>query len=217
MMARKKRNYLSRDAVKQRRDRVLELRLAGLSPSAIAGELGKEDVFKHTTVATIRNDIRALKKSAKLAEIEYQPMVKEILRSSVDSYYAILRPTHRRFLETSDGFDRLQELLAEIDEQLGDPELSHNRAVELITQYERLLSLAPKIAKQARDQTRVTLSIIRALIDMPGKLGLVLESKEVGAHQAAREAMRKAIEDERDPERKKRLIEAEERLADLLQ
>jgi len=209
-MARKKRNYLSRDAVKQRRDRVLELRLAGLSPSAIAGELGKEDVFKHTTVATIRNDIKALKKSAKLEEIESEPIVKDMFQKLRDSHNVISKPAHRRLVEINAQIARVQGQIADVVEQLQDPDQPLNSRGELMIQHEVLVSLAGKLRAQARDETRVILSINRTLADMPKKLGLIYDKTEVGVHDQTKEAMIEAIENAPTPEARKELIRAAE-------
>ena len=215
-MVRKKRHRISRGAVKQRRDRVLELRLAGLSAANIAEELRKKEVFKHTTEDTVWNDIKALKKMAKLEEIEYQPKVKEVFWRSYHSYCAIHTAALRTFKEIDDRIARVQEAMAEIDEHFGDPQLSVDSVVQLITQYDNLLSLAGKLRKQERDQTRVIMSIDQTLLDMPRKLGLVLERREVGADDAVVETIAKAVEDEPDLERKKEIIKAAKTLADVL-
>jgi len=120
-MARKKRNHMSRRAVSQRRERVLELRLGGLSPANIAEELRKEEPFKHTTEDTVWSDIRALKKRAKLEEVGPESIVNETLQKLRDSYKVISKPAHRRLEEINQRIARVQEEIADVDEQLRDP------------------------------------------------------------------------------------------------
>ena len=212
----RKRHGISRRAAQQRRQRVVELRLAGLSPANIAEELRKKEAFKHTTQDTVRNDIKALKKMAKLEEIEYQPKVKEVFWRSYHSYRAIHRAAHRTFKEIDDRIARGQEAMADIDEHFGDPQLSVDSIVQLITQYDNLLSFSRKLRKQERDQARAIMSINQTLLDLPRKVGLVLERREVGEYDDVAETIAKAVEDAPDLERKKEIIKAAKTLADVL-
>jgi len=201
---------MSRRAVEERRGRVLELRLGGLSPANIAEELRKEEAFKHTTENTVWSDIKALKKRAKLEEVGPESIVNETLQKLRDSYSVISKPAHRRLKEVSDGIVRVQELIAEVDELLQDPEQSVNSRGELIIQHEVLVSLAGKLRAQARDETRVIISINRTLTDMPKKLGLIYEKKEVGVHDITKEKMIEAIKNAPSSERRRELIRAAE-------
>lgn len=216
MRARKRRHRISRRAVEQRRDRVRELRLAGLSPANIAEELRKEELFKHTTEDMVWNDIKALEKRAELEEIAPESIVKEIVQKCRDSYNVISKAAHQRFKEINDRIAGVQELIAEVDELLQDPQQSVNSRGQLITQYDRLISLASKLRKEARAETRIILSINKTMIDLPRKLGLLSERKEVGEYDDMAETIIKAAQDEPDRERRKKIIEAVELLAGII-
>jgi len=113
-----KRKYVSKRAVEWRRKRVLELRLAGFSPAAIAAELRKEKGFEHMTDRHVWSDIYALEKRGELAEIEGEVIVKEILQSCRDSIYVVSRAAHRRLEEINRQIARVQEEIADVDRQL---------------------------------------------------------------------------------------------------
>lgn len=216
MMARKKRNHISRRAVEERRDRVLELRLAGLTPADIAEVLRKEELFKHTTQDTVWNDIKAVKKRAELEEIESEPIVKAIFQKSRDSNNVIGQAAHMSLKEINHRIAQVQEQIADVVEQLQDPLQPLNSRGQLIIQHDRLVSLAGKLRAQARDETRVIISINKTLTDMPRKLGLIYEKKEVGVHDITKEKMIQAIKNEKDPERKEELIRAAELFAGII-
>jgi len=205
-----KQKYISKKVVEWRRKRVLELRLAGLSPAAIAAELRKEKMFEHTTEHHVWSDIYALEKRAKLDEIEGEVIVREIFQSCRDSIYVVSRAGHRRLEEINQRIARVQEEIADVDEQLRDPGQPLNRRGELIIECDRLVSLAGKLRAQARDETRVILSINRTLADMPRKLGLIYDKTEIGFHDQTKEAMIEAIENAPTPEARKELIKAAE-------
>lgn len=209
-MARKKRNRTSRRAVSQRRGRVLELRLGGLSPADIAEELRKEEPFKHTTEDTVWNDVKALKKRATLEEVGPESIVNETLQKLRDSHSVISQPAHRRLKEVSDRIVRVQELIAEVDEQLQAPDQPLNSRGELIIQHEVLVSLAGKLRAQARDETRVILSINRTLADVPKKLGLIPDRTEIGVKDATKQMMIEAMKNAPTPEKRRELIRAAE-------
>ena len=209
-MARKKRKQMSRRAVEERRGRVLELRLGGLSPADIAEELRKEEPFKHTTEDTVWSDIKALKKRAKLEEVGPESIVNETLQKLRDSHSVISKPAHRRLEEINQRIARVQEEIADVVEQLRDPGQPLNRRGELIIKCDRLVSLAGKLRAQARDETRVILSINRTLADMPRKLGLIYDKTEVGVHDRTKEAMIEAIKNAPTPEKRRELIRAAE-------
>jgi len=209
-MATKKSNHMSRRAVEERRHRVLELRLAGLSPANIAEELRKEEPFKHTTQDTVWNDIGALEKRARLEEIESEPIVKDMFQKLRDSHSVISKPAHRRLVEVSDRIVRVQELIADVDEQLRDPGQPLNRRGELVYRRDRLVRLASKLRREARDETRVIISINRTLADMPRKLGLIIDKAQIGFHDQTKEAMIEAIKNAPTPEKRKELIRAAE-------
>jgi len=209
-MARKKRNQMSRRAVEERRHRVLELRLAGLSASAIAEELRKEEPFKHTTQDTVRNDIKTLMKRSKLEEIESEPIVKDMFQKCRDSISVISRTAHRRLVEINAQIARVQGQIADVVEQLQDPDQPLNSRGELIIQCDRLVSLAGRLRAQAREETRVILSINRTLLSTPKKLGLIIDKAQIGFHDQTKEAMIEAIENAPTPEARKELIKAAE-------
>jgi len=209
-MATKKSNPISRRAVEERRGRVLELRLGGLSPANIAEELRKEGPFKHTTQDTVRNDIKTLMKRSKLEEIESEPIVKDMFQKCRDSISVISRTAHRRLREVSDGIARVQELIADVDEQLRDPGQPLNRRGELVYRRDRLVRLASKLRRDARDETRVIISINRTLLSTPKKLGLIIDKAQIGFHDQTKEAMIEAIENAPTPEARKELIKAAE-------
>ena len=48
----------------------------------------------------------------------------------------------------------------------------------------------------------------RSLLNMPKKSGLIYEKKEVGVHDITKEKMIEAIKNEKDPLKKRELIEA---------
>ncbi|MGB5932967.1 MAG: hypothetical protein WBH57_07865 [Anaerolineae bacterium] len=158
----------------------------------------------------------ATKKRAKLEEVGPESIVNETLQKLRDSHSVISKPAHRRLKEVSDRIVRVQELIAEVDEQLWDPGQPLNSRGELIIQHEVLVSLAGKLRAQARDETRVIISINRTLTDMPNKLGLIYEKTEVGVHDITREKILEAIRDEKDPERKERLIQSVELWAGII-
>ena len=56
----------------------------------------------------------------------------------------------------------------------------------------------------------------RSLLSMPKKLGLIYEKKEVGVHDITKEKMIEAIKNEKDPERKEKLIQAIELFAGII-
>jgi len=209
-MARKKRNHMSRRAVEERRGRVLELRLGGLSRADIAEELRKEEPFKHTTEDTVRSDIGALEKRARLEEIESEPIVKGMFQKLRDSHSVISKPAHRRFVEINAQIARVQGQIADVVEQLQAPDQSVNSRAALIIQCDRLVSLGSKLRAQARDETRVIISINRTLTDMPKKLGLIIDKAQIGFHDQTKEAMIEAIKNAPTPEARKELIRAAE-------
>ena len=203
-----KQKYISKKVVEWRRKRVLELRLAGLSPAAIAAELRKEKMFEHTTEHHVWSDIYALEKGAKLDEIEGEVIVREIFQSCRDSIYVVSRPGHRRLEEINQRIARVQEEIADVDEQLRDPGQPLNRRGELIYQRDRLVRLASKLRSEARAETRVIISINRTLADVPKKLGLIIDKAQVGYRDETMEAMLKAIENAPTSEARKELIRA---------
>jgi len=206
---RKKRQRISRKAVEQRRQQVLELRLAGLSPANIAQELGKSDVFKHTTVDTVWNDLNALRKRAELEWVEPGPIIKEAYQKSRDSTALLAKAAHRRFKGIGDQIARTQERIARVDQDLESPE-PHQDREELISRRHELIELASQLRGEARKETRLILSINQTQTRMPGKLGLVLRSKEVGPDDGniSRQELIDVINNEPDPDRKKQLIQA---------
>ena len=175
---RKKRHRISTRAVEERRQRVLELRLAGLSPANIAQELGKSDVFKHTSVDTIWNDLNTLRKRTKLEWVEPEPIIKEAYQNSRDSTALLAKAAHRRFKQIGDQIARTQELIAKVDEALESPE-PHQDREELISRRHEEIELASQLRGEARKETRLIISINQTQTGMPGKLGLVLHRKEV--------------------------------------
>lgn len=211
-MASKKRTRVSRRAVQWRRERVLELRLAGLSPANIAEKLRKEGQFKHTTGDTVLNDIKALEERSKLERIEPEAIVKEIFQTSRDSMTVVSKAAHRRFMEISEEIGRVQEMIAEVDRLLQEPTQSANSRGQLMAEHDRLVSRASKLRRQARDETRVIVSMNKTLMNMPKKLGLILEREDVGLYDDMKETMIEAIKNEPDPDRRKELIEAAELL-----
>jgi|GEM_PF-1158584 len=211
-----KQKYISNKVVEWRRKRVLELRLAGFSPAAIAAELRKEKMFEHTTEHHVWSDIYALEKRAELAEIEGEVIVREIFQSCRDSIYVVSRAGHRRLEEINQRIARVQEEIADVDEQLRDPGQPLNRRGELVYRRDRLVRLASKLRREARDETRVILSINRTLLNMPKKLGLIYEKKEVGVQDISKERMIEVIKNEKDPERKEKLIQAIELFAGII-
>jgi len=212
----RKRHRISRRAVQQRRQRVVELRLAGLSPANIAEELRKKEVFKHTTEDTVWNDIKALNKRAKQERIESEAIAKDIYQKLRVSNNVVSEAAHRRLNEVSGGIVRVQELIAEVDELLQDPEQSVNSRGQLMAQYDQLVSLASKLRREARAEMELILSINETMIRIPRNLGLLSERKEVDEYDDAAETIAKAIEDAPDPERKKEIIKAAKTLADVL-
>lgn len=206
---RKKRHRISRKAVEERRERVLELRLAGLSPATIAQELHNAEVFKHTTVDTVWNDLNALRKRAELEPVEPEPIVKEAYQKSRDSTALLAKAAHRRFKETTDQIARTLELIAKVDEALESPE-PHQDWEELISRRHELIELARQLRDEARKETRLIISINQTRTGMPGKLGLVLDWKEVGPSDGdiSTQKLKDMIENEPDPDRQKELLEA---------
>ena len=111
-------------------------------------------------------------------------------------------------MEINAQIARVQGQIADVVEQLQDPEQSVNSRGELIIQCDRLVSLAGKLRAQARDETRVIISINRTLADMPKKLGLIYDKTEVGVHDRTKEAIIEVLKNEKDPVKKRGLIEA---------
>jgi len=56
----------------------------------------------------------------------------------------------------------------------------------------------------------------RSLLNMPKKLGLIYEKKEVGVHDITKEKMIEAIKNEPDSERRRELIRATELFAGII-
>ena len=56
----------------------------------------------------------------------------------------------------------------------------------------------------------------RSLLNMPKKLGLIYEKKEVGVHDITKEKMIEAIKNEPDSERRRELIRAAELFAGII-
>jgi len=150
----------------------------------------------------------ATKKRGKLEEVGPESIVNETLQKLRDSHSVISKRAHRRLREVSDGIVRVQELIAEVDEQLRDPGQPLNRRGELIYQRDRLVRLASKLRSEARAETRVIISINRTLADMPKKLGLIIDKAQVGYRDETKEAMLKAIENAPTSEARKELIRA---------
>jgi len=175
---RKKRHRISRKAVEQRRQQVLELRLAGLSPANIAQELRKADIFKHTTVDTVWNDLNALRKRANLERVEPGRIMRETYQKSRDSTALLAKAAHRRFKEIGDQIARTQELIAKVNQALESPE-PHQDWEELISRRHELIELASQLRGEARKETRLIISINQTRTGMPRKLGLVLDREKV--------------------------------------
>lgn len=175
---RKKRHRIWTKAVEERRQQVLELRLAGLSPANIVQELGKSDVFKHTTVDTVWNDLKALRKRAILERVEPRRIMREAYQKSRNSTALLAKAAHLRFKEIGDQIARTQELIAKVDEDLESPE-PHQDREELISRRHEEIELASQLRGEARKETRLIISINKTQTGMPGKLGLVLHRKEV--------------------------------------
>jgi len=211
---REKRHRISRKAVEERREQVLELRLAGLSPANIAQELGKSDVFKHTTVDTVWNDLNALRKRAELEWVEPGPIIKEAYQNSRDSTALLAKAAHRRFKQIGDQIAQTQERIARVDEDLESPE-PHKDREELISRRHALIELASQLRGEARKETRLIISINQTQTGMPGKLGLVLRRKEVGPDDGdtSNEWLKDVIDNEPDRDKKFELLRAMKLLA----
>jgi len=175
---RKKRHRLSGQAVEERRHQVLELSLAGLSPANIAEELRNADLFKHTTVDTVWNDLKALRKRAELEPVERGHIVREAYQKSRDSTALLAKAAHRRFKEIGDQIARTQEHLARVDAAMESPEPRQDRD-ELISRRHELIELASQLRGEARKETRLIISINQTRTAMPRKLGLDLDRKDV--------------------------------------
>lgn len=178
----KKRHRLSGKAVEQRRQQVLELRLAGLSPANIAEELRKSDVFQHTTVDTVWNDLNALRKRIELEPVERARIVREAYQNSRDSTALLAKAAHRRFKQLGDQIAQTRELIAKVNQAIQSPE-PHQDRDELISRRHELIELASQLRGEARKETRLIISINQTRTGMPGKLGLALDSKEVGVYE----------------------------------
>lgn len=211
-----KRRYVSKRVVECRRRRVLELRLAGLSPPAIAAELRKERVFEHTIERQVWSDIHTLNTRAELEQIEPGSIGKDTFQRFRDSTNVISQAAHKRFVQINDEIARVGEEIAGVDEQLQEPGLPLSSRGELVLKRNRLVRLASKLRSEARDETRIIISINKALVGMPRKLGFIPERQEVGMYDDTTERMIEAIENQPDPERRKRLIEAAELLAGII-
>lgn len=214
---RKKRHRISRKAVEERRQRVLELRLAGLSPVNIAQELRKADLFKHTTADTVTNDLKALRKRAELERVEPRPIMRDAYQKSRDSTALLAKAAHLRFKQTGDQIARTQELIAKVDEAIESPE-PHQDLEALISRRHELIELASQRRDEARKETRLILSINQTRTGMPGKLGLVLDREELGAYGGDRykQEFIDMIKNEPDPDRKEQLIRAMELFAGII-
>ncbi len=206
---RNNRHRISRKALEERRERVLELRLAGLSPATIAQELHKADIFKHTTVDTVWNDLNALRKRAELEPVELEPIVKEAYQKSRDSTALLAKAAHRRFKEITDQIARTQELIAKVDEALESPE-PHEDWEELVSRRHELIELARQLRDEARKETRLIISINQTRTGMPGKLGVVLESKDVGPNDEhiTTQKLKDMFKNEPDPDKQRELLDA---------
>ena len=150
----------------------------------------------------------ARKKRAKLEEVGPESIVNETLQKLRDSHSVVSKPAHRRFVEINAQIARVQGQIADVVEQLQAPDQPLNSRGELVTQHEVLVSLAGKLRAQARDETRVIISINRTLTDMPRKLGLIYDKTEVGVHDRTKEAIIEVLKNEKDPVKKRGLIEA---------
>jgi len=212
----KKRHRLSGKAVEQRRQQVLELRLAGLSPANIAEELRNADVFRHTTVDTVWNDLKALGKRAELEWVEPGPIIKDAYQNSRDSTALLAKAAHRRFKAIGDQIAQTQERIARVDQDLESPE-PHQDPEELISRRHELIELASQLRGEARKETRLIISINKTQTGMPGKLGLVLRRKEIGPDDGSISHEKlMAIINNVPPDRQEQLIRALELIDEFL-
>lgn len=209
----KKRRRISRKAVEERRQQVLELRLAGLSPANIAQELRKADVFKHTTVDTVTNDLKALRKSDELERVEPRPIMREAYQKSRDSTALLAKAAHLGFKQLGDQITQTQELIAKVNQAIESPE-PHQDWEELISRRHELIELASQLRDEARKETRLIISVNQTRAGMPRKLGLVLDREELGAYggDTLRQQMIDRIENAPDSDTRRQLIKAVELL-----
>lgn len=175
---RKKRHRLSGQAVEQRRQQVLELRLAGLSPGSIAQELRKAAIFTHTTVDCVWNDLKFLRRNAELEPFSRGRILKEAYQKCRDSTALLAREAHRRFKEIGEQITQTQELIAKVNQAIESPEPHHDWE-ELISRRNELVELASQLRGEARKETRLIISINQTRTAMPGKLGLLVKCSEV--------------------------------------
>jgi len=201
-----RRYHVTKPALRRRRARVLEMHLAGIPPSAIAEELRKTPTFAGTNRTTVWNDIVWWEKQGEIVSVVPEVVTPDIYFDARAAIGIQARKASRRFLVFQDRFDGLVAELEAIDEEHRDAD--EERRTEIAERREavegELGTLQIKIARE----TRIILSIVETLTDIPRKLGLIIDKAQIGYRDETMEAMLKAIEDAPTSEARKELIRA---------
>lgn len=203
-----RRYHLTRAALQQRRARVLEMRLAGIPPFTIAEELRKIPMFAGTKPGTVWNDITWWERQGQVTSVAPEVITPDIYFNARLAINIQAEKASRRFLVFQDQFDELAAELRVISEEYLTADGDRREAIT--ARKETIDGDLAGLQTKAIRETRLILSIIETLTDIPKKLGLIIDKAQVGFYDETKQAMIEAIKNAPTAEARKELIRAAE-------
>jgi len=208
-----KRYHITKPALQQRRARVLEMHLAGIPPFVIARELRKTPVFENTKPGTVWNDISWWERQGEVVSVVPEVVTPDIYFDARIAIGVQARKTSGRFLIFQDQFDELVRELEALDEELLGAD--EERRTEIVDRRQVIAGDMGTLQVKITREARLILSIVETLTDIPRKLGLIIDRKEVGVYGTS-EVVRKAIEKVKDARKHEEAIRALELVEEFL-
>jgi len=187
------------------------MRLAGISPTTIAEDLCKDPVFSRTTPKTVWNDILWWERQGQITTLDPEEVTPDIYFDARRTIDVQKMKAYKRFLVFHDQFD---ELSAEL-RTIGEEDADEDRRPTIEERQEAIKGELATLQRQIVRETDLILSIAETLTDIPKKLGLIIDRKELGVYGTS-EVIMKAIEKENDAKKQKEAIKAFEIIEEFL-